>query len=160
MLKRLIYALIKAASVQHNIGTIYLNDVFNLNNHPDIDYGAFCITQDTHQDLNTQDGYITFNFILYYIDRLTIKKDNDVDVQSAGIDTLRNILRLLEEDNDGCEVSSVNYTTFNQRFKDECAGAFARVSISWPASNNCADPCEGDFNIDFSDDFFIRIRRS
>lgn len=159
MLKKLIYALIQAAKAQPNIWTIYLNDVFNLNKFPDIDYSAFCITQEPHQGTNVDGDYITFNLVLYYIDRLTITKDNDLDAQSVAIDTLQNILGDLEE-SENCEVQSISYTTFNQKFKDECTGAFARVAIKWPKGNVCPDVLDGDFNIDFSDDYLIRIRRS
>ena len=158
MLKKLISSLVNIAAFQPNIQTIFLNDVFKLNNHPDIEYSAFCITQDTHQDLSFDESYVTFNLILYYIDRLTVTKDNDLDVQSAGIDVLQNILRVLEEEQ-ACIISSVSYNTFDQRFKDECAGAFARVSIRWPKGNICEDDSEGDFNLDFNDDFFVRVRR-
>lgn len=158
MLKKLIYSLIQIASWQPNVWTIYLNDVFKLNNHPDVDYAAFCITQDTHQSVSSDENFMTFNLVLYYVDRLTESKDNDLDAQSAAIDTLRNVLKMLEDEQD-CIVTSANYTTFNQRFKDECTGAFVRASIKWPVGNICEDSAEGDFNLDFNDDFFVRVRR-
>lgn len=159
MLKKLIYSIIKIASMQPHIQTIYLNDVLNLNNHPDIGYSALCIAQEQHQAVSPEDNFVTFNLILYYIDRLTIKKDNDLDAQSEAIDVLHNILKILVDEED-CIINSVSYTTFNQRFKDECTGAFARVSIKWPVNNVCSDSAEGDFNIDFNEDFFMTVKRS
>ena len=44
------------------------------------------------------------------------------------------------------------FTTFNQRFQDECAGVFCSVALQVPAGTVCE---EGyfDFNDDFNDDF-------
>ena len=70
-----------------------------------------------------------------------------------GISVLDNILRILD-DHGAVPVGDWQYTTFNQRFVDECAGVFVTVGIEVPVNGLCADLFT-DFNNDFNDDFAI-----
>lgn len=115
------------ASVQPSVNMIVENDVFKLNNCPDALYGAFAFVQGQHSGSITSD-FITYNFSLFYVDRLTADHHNQLEAQSVGVTTLDNILRMLDEA--GCEIDSYQFTPFSQRFADECAGVYAQVGIS------------------------------
>ena len=123
-----------AASQQPSVNTIVRNDVFRLNTIPDAKYGVFAWTQGQHiirEDLQT----LVFTF--FYVDRLTFNKENEVEVQSVGVQTIGNILRTLEEWGIGYEEWTAQ--TFNQRFLDECAGVFASVRLVVPGGSICPD---------------------
>lgn len=154
MLKKIIYYLVQGAKNQPNLRTVLLHDVTRMNHLPDIRYGAFVI--ETEQGLHTvPDSVFRFNFILYYIDRLTINKDNMLDAQSTGIDVLHNILVSLPEEID---LISSTYRVFDQKFKDDCAGAYVQVTLDVPVNYNCVSEGRGaDFNLDFNEDFLIYL---
>lgn len=154
MLKKIIYYLVQAAKGQPNLNTVMLHDIYRLNHLPDIRYGAFVI--ETEQGVNTlPNSLFRFNFVLYYVDRLTVDKKNMLDVQSTGIDVLHNILVSLPEEID---LITSTYRVFDQKFKDDCAGAYATVTLDVPANYDCVDlPKGGDFNLDFNEDFLIDI---
>ncbi len=151
-----IRAIEAAAILQPSVNMIVRNDIFRLNSIPNAKYGVFGWTQGQHQI--GEDSQI-FNFTFFYIDRLTADKANEVEVQSVGIQTIGNILRMLEEA--GIPYQEWTAQTFNQRFLDECAGVFTNVRLEVPTATICAEtfddtPAElGDFNNDFNDDFLI-----
>lgn len=154
MLKKIIYYLVQGAKNQPNLRTVLLHDIYRLNHLPDIRYGAFVI--ETEQGVHTvPDSLLRFTFTLYYVDRLTINKDNMLDAQSTGIDVLHNILVNLPEEID---LISSTYRVFDQKFKDDCAGAYVNVTLDVPVNYSCTEDLKGgDFNLDFNDDFLIYI---
>ena len=138
------------------VNTIVENDVFKLNGVPDVRYGVFAWTQGTHSaGADSDERRYTFN--LFYVDRLLADRSNQIDVQSAGVEVLDNILRSLADD---FGVESWSIVTFNQRFNDDCAGAYVTVTLSAPVASLCAEDYDevlkGDFNRDYNTDFFIR----
>lgn len=141
----------RIAAGQPAVNMIVRNDVFRLNSFSDARYGVFAWTQGQHSG-NVDDAFQSFAFTFFYVDRLTENKGNEVEVQSVGVDTLGNVLRLLSDA--GVIVGDYNLTTFNQRFFDECAGVFASVRLQVPALGPCGEGF-GDFNDDFNDDFLI-----
>lgn len=124
---------------QPAIKTVVKNDVYRLNSMPSVEYGVFSFTQGTHR--SDGQGFTRFFFTLFYVDRLTENKDNEIEAQSTGLDVLRNIVRKVEAEYCDGENSTVAFTTFTERFSDECAGAFANVEF------NIADDtvCEEDY---------------
>ena len=140
------------ASGQPPVKSIVRNDIFRLNSLPDARYGVFGWTQGTHT-ASADTSFYTYRFTFFYIDRLTANQSNEVEIQSVGIQVLDNILRMLE-DRDALPVGDWQYTTFNQRFLDECAGVYVSVGIEVPVNGLCADSFV-DFNDDFNDDFAI-----
>lgn len=150
-LKEAIKVIELVASQQPSVNMIVENDVFRLNAKPDARYGVFAWLQGQHSasvDSNT----ISLQFTFFYVDRLTGDKGNQIEVQSAGIQTLDNILRRL--DDLGMWVSRYTFQTFNQRFVDECAGVFTNVTIDIPISSVCPESF-ADFGKDFNEDFLI-----
>jgi len=140
------------SSGQPPVKSIVRNDIFRLNSLPDAKYAVFGWTQGTHST-NADSSFYTYNFTFFYIDRLTASQSNEVEIQSVGIQVLDNILRLLDEQG-AVPVGDWQYTTFNQRFLDECAGVFVTIGIEVPVNGLCADTFV-DFNDDFNDDFAI-----
>lgn len=126
------------ASRQPSVNMIVRNDVFRLNTIPDAKYGVFAWTQGQHEigmDLQT------FVFTFFYVDRLTADKSNEVEVQSVGVQTIGNILRLL--DDLGIFPGTMwTAQVFNQRFLDECAGVFASVRLEVPTGWICPEEFE------------------
>lgn len=121
------------ALAQHAVEQVVANDVFRLNTLPDAKYGVFAWVQRQHQlsgDLHH------FRFYLYYVDRLTEDKGNEVEVQSTGVEVLTAIVRGMEEIGIGTD-GDVMFTTFNQRFMDECAGTWCEVSFIVPDGFTC-----------------------
>lgn len=155
MLKRIIYQLVEEARKEPNLRTFLFHDVYRLNHLPDIRYGALVVETESGQ-VSTPDNFFRFNMILYYVDRLTINKDNMLDAQSTGIDVLHDILVKLPEEID---VLTSTYRVFDQKFKDDCAGAYVNVTLQVPINYTCGEDEKigGDFNIDFNEDFLIDL---
>lgn len=124
------------AAKQPAVNTIVRNDVFRLNAAPDARYGVFAWLQGEHVT-DAASGFVTYNFTLFYVDRLTADKGNEIEVQSVGLETLENIIKTLQEA--GVFPSTYTFRTFNQRFADECAGVFANVAIDVPKGGPCAE---------------------
>ena len=153
MLKEFVYLIVKAAKAQPNLRTFLLHDVYRLNHLPNIVYGALVL--ETEQGVMVGEDIIRFNFILYYVDRLTANKDNMLDAQSTGIDVLHNIIKSLPEEID---MISSTYRVFDQKFKDDCAGAYVNVTLDMPVRSICGEvPGDGDFNLDFNEDFLLYL---
>lgn len=126
----------RTAASQPAVNMLVRNDIYKLNACPDALYGAFAWTQEQHREALDDYGP-AFAFVLFYVDRLLEDGSNQVEVQGTAVETLRNVIRSLAADLD---ITDWTYTTFNQRFTDLCAGAFARVVIRVPADSVCPEP--------------------
>lgn len=125
----------KVAMQQPSINMIVQNDVFRINSSPSLKYGVFAWTQGQHS--GSIAGMTSYAFSFFYVDRLKEDLSNQVGVQSAGCETIGNILRALEEYD--IEVGNYTMQTFNQRFTDECAGVFCNVTLSVPQVSACPE---------------------
>lgn len=114
------------ASQQPNINYVNNGDVYELNNLPNIDYGVFFVTQQKH---SADENNYTYNLTLFYVDRITTDGKNKLAIQSNGITLLTNIINLFLNNNDVELEGDIQLTTFKERFVDDCAGAFAEISI-------------------------------
>lgn len=123
------------AASQPAVNMIVRNDIYKLNSCPAALYGVFAWTQEQHRE-GIDDYGPAFAFDFFYVDRLTEDGGNQVEVQSVAVSTLRNVIRELAAT---LEVEDWTYTTFNQRFADLCAGAFARVTVRVPADTLCPE---------------------
>ena len=135
-----LYEVIKAieavAAKQPGVKTIVRNDIYRLNAMPDVKYGVFAWLQEEHT-FSVDSGLQGFAFTLFYADRLTNGGANEVDVQSTGVEVLQNVIRELA-DAGIVGAGDVAIRTFNERFSDACAGAFARVRFEVPVGWLCA----------------------
>ena len=139
------------AKSQPSVNMIVRSDVFRISSAPERRYGIFSWTQMQHSG-EMSDDLITYRFSLFYVDRLMENRQNEVEIQSVGIQTLDNIVRQL--DDIGISAESWTFRTFTQRFLDECAGVWCEVGFQVPVSLVCAEDY-GDYSIDFSNDFLI-----
>ena len=147
-----IKAMEMVASQQPSVNMIVENDVFRLNEKADARYGVFAFVQGQHS-ASVDSSLITYAFTMFYVDRLKNDLSNQIEIQSVGIQTLDNIIRMLDE-RGITPMTDYSFQVFNQRFLDECAGVFCNVSLSVPAGSLCPEAF-GDFNDDFNDDFLI-----
>ena len=136
---------------QPTIHSIVRNDVFRLNALPDARYGVFAWLQGEHRT-ELEGDLFQYSFTFFYVDRLTFDKGNEVEIQSVGIETLENILKMLEVY--GIVAGDHSFRTFNQRFSDECAGVYCTLTLEAPKGTLC-EYSFADFNNDFNDDFYI-----
>lgn len=125
-LKNVVDIIKYVSMLQPNIRQFAEGSVYDINKNPSNKYCNIVLTQREHTE--TEQTYI-FNFIIFYVDRLVDNMDsNRLQVQSAGISALSNIFRTLEQEYD-FEFLNKTYTTYAERFLDECAGAYANVRI-------------------------------
>lgn len=146
-------------SKQPNINTVVeTENIYDLNaDNYQVKYSAFCLQQQRHT--STIEGFTTFNFYAYYIDRLTLDKSNKIEVQSTGITILQNIINILKERIWITDVNASEFITFTEKFTAECAGVYCYISVTVPNTSLCAqyDINEYDFNDDFGADFWTKI---
>lgn len=149
----------RAAAEQPAVNMIVQDDVFKLNSCPDAKYGVFAWAQGTHSAAADSD-FVTYQFSLYYVDRLRDDLRNRLEVQSDAVRVLDNIVRELAEE---WGLESWDFTTFSQRFTDQCAGAFCTVAVSVPRDSACGESYDGyvigDFNYDFGQGVWVRATR-
>ena len=128
-LEELFNTLNEIALRQPNIGEIIpTGNIYDLNSRRDAKFGVFCVTQGTHS-YDAENVLTSFNFILYYVDRLKDNGDNKIQVQSTAIETLKNIILTLTHTSD-VEIDACDFTVFTESFSQLCAGAYAAVKIN------------------------------
>lgn len=137
-LYNLIDILKKIGLQQPNIRTAEEGSVYDIMNaNPSVKYNAFVISQQNHRK-SEQFAYYTFN--LFVVDRLVDDlESNRTQAQSSAIETLSNIIYTLENVYDVEIESDMNFTTFTQKFKDECAGAYLQVTFICEKEIYCSD---------------------
>ena len=130
--------LIKILALKHpNVNSAEEGDIYNLlNANKEHKYAKIVLTQDTHTEDEVFDNY---NLNIFYVDRLFSDiETNRLDIQSTAKNVLSNIIRAFCEEFDA-ECNSINYHTFTERFADECAGAYAAITISIPKDSYCTE---------------------
>lgn len=123
---------------QPNIRTSEEGSIYEiLNGNPSVKYNAFVITQGTHRQ-DSQFNY--FNFNLFCVDRLTDDlESNRTQAQSMAIEMLSNVINTLNEVYDIEVENGLSFTTFTEKFKDECAGAYLQVTLIAEKTLYCMD---------------------
>lgn len=130
-LKEIINALNKIAISQPLVNSVVkTGDIYSINENPDTEYSVFCAVQQTH-NLDPELNIMSYNFVLYYVDRLTSDKNNKIDVQSTGLQVLTNIVKkFADEYEDVAQLGdNISFEVFTDSFNDLCAGAYATVTI-------------------------------
>lgn len=127
-LKEIFDGLNEIAASQPDINDIVKSgNIYDLNSEREAKYSVFCATQGTHS-YDFTNGYNTFNFILYYVDRLQSDGDNKIEVQSTAIETLKNIIRTFSNKYD-VDITTASFEVFTESFSSLCAGAYATIPI-------------------------------
>lgn len=128
----------QVAKAQPAIKTIVENDIYRLNSLPDVKYGVFAFLQNQHS-ADIDSDLITYNFTLFYVDRLTADKGNQINVQSTGVAVLNNIIRTLADKFGILAMGGYSFQPFNQRFTDECAGVYTNVALQVEIDGICEE---------------------
>ena len=85
------------------------------------------------QNISKQQNTITYNCYIYYVDRLQESHNNETEIHSVAITTLQQIVNKLTTFNEN-EILDFTigstYSLFQQKFADECAGAWVSVNIT------------------------------
>ena len=127
-LKQVIDKFNEIALKQPTISTILPGgDIYALNKERDIKFGVFCLTQGTHST-DLSNGFSTYNFFLYYVDRLQSNESNKIEIQSTALETLKNILRTFIQETDS-ELTQADFQVFTESFAQLCAGAYATIAV-------------------------------
>ena len=125
------------AAQEPSVKSVSDGDIYDaLNAAVDIKYGVFHITQDTH---STNGDLDVWGLNLFFIDRLLDNGENRLSIQSAGITILENVLKRFADTFGAEYMNNIVYTPFTQRFKDNCAGVFCKISISTVMDNLCEE---------------------
>lgn len=125
-LKNVVDVIKHVSMKQPNVRQFAEGSVYDINSNPSNKYANIVLTQRDHTE--TEQTFI-FNFAIFYVDRLMDNlESNKLQIQSHGISVLSNIFRTLEQEYD-FEIYDKTYTTWTQRFTDECAGVYANVRI-------------------------------
>lgn len=130
-----------AAARQPSVSMVVENDVFRLNSYADARYGVFAWVQGRHRVDSLTPDFIRYSFTFFYVDRLRNDIANQVEVQSVGIETIQNVLRVLRDA--GLDPETYEFQAFNQRFADECAGVFCSVVLLTDTGSECAETGDG-----------------
>lgn len=104
-------------------------DVYELNKRMDIKYPAFILSEDTHR-YNYSEGVEYYNFNVFFVDRLTENKANELNVKNWANRACVNLVKNITEKMPGAIISTeTNINTFTERFESLCAGAFANITL-------------------------------
>lgn len=135
-----IISIIKAvANMQPAVNSSFEGDPYQiLNSNRSLKYATFVISQQKHTE-DIVNGFVRYRFYLIYADRLRQNlEENRIDIQSNGMDCLRNIIATLSSEIDW-DIIRVVYHNFEQKFNDELAGCYADVEIEIPVSWLCPE---------------------
>ena len=116
-----------------DVQSFYTGDVYEVNADQSVKYSSVVLTNQEHQFDNINDKF-QYNFILFYIDRLTDDEANRTDVHTAAVSALKNIVQHLEDYN--VIINDFKFNLFRERFNDSCAGAYATLSVD-VEDNDC-----------------------
>ena len=113
------------------IKTVFVQDIYQINNNPDISYPVLVIESDETRE--TLDLW-QYRFRLTYVDILAEDQSNLIDIQSTGMELLSKLLRDIP---DNWNLTSSSYRTFLQRFNDECSGEYCWITLEVPKEDIC-----------------------
>ena len=113
------------------IKTVFVQDIYQINNNPDISYPVLVIESDETKE--TLDLW-QYRFRLTYVDILAEDQSNLIDIQSTGMELLSKLLRDIPEN---WNLTSSSYRTFLQRFNDECSGVYCWITLEVPKEDIC-----------------------
>lgn len=113
------------------IKTVFVQDIYQINNNPDISYPVLVIESDETRE--TLDLW-QYRFRLTYVDILAEDQSNPIDIQSTGMELLSKLLRDIPEN---WNLTSSSYRTFLQRFNDECSGVYCWITLEVPKEDIC-----------------------
>ena len=129
---------IKMLSLKHpNVNSAYEGNIYDIMNaNSQQKYASVVLTQQSHSQ---DENYDHYNFNIFYVDRLVDDMEsNRVQIQSTGKSILSNIIKAFCEEFDA-ECENITFNTFTERFADECAGAYATITIDMLKDIYCTE---------------------
>lgn len=126
----------RIALKQPNIRTVGDGDIYDTMSSPELRYGVFFITQNTHR----RDGdfdYYTIN--MFVIDRLTSDKSNELQIESNAKDIIDNVIKTFCIEDDSEVNGTISYQPFTQQFNDLTAGMYATVTLMVDSNFVCPE---------------------
>ena len=119
---------LKSLSLTHSLVNDYAEgDVYEYMNSGMHSYPAVFMTMN---NITSDSESTNYNFTMFYIDRLLSDGSNKINVQSIGVQVVKQILSKLFDIYPEIEISSTEYTPFTEKFADDCAGVFCQISLS------------------------------
>ena len=119
---------LKSLSLTHSLVNDYAEgDVYEYMNSGMHSYPAMFMTMN---NITSDSESTNYNFTMFYIDRLISDGSNKINVQSIGVQVIKQILSKLFDIYPEIEISSTEYTPFTEKFADDCAGVFCQISLS------------------------------
>lgn len=133
-LKDIVNKIKEAAASLPGVNSAEEGNIYDLmNGNRQVKYASVVITQGTHR---YGDNQMLYSFNIFYIDRLVDDlESNRLDVQSQGIEVLRNIINQVC-DEDEIDRTEAMIEVWTERFQDLTAGAYAQVTFQVP-SDDC-----------------------
>lgn len=128
-LKSLMDSLEQFALAIPDVRSCVKNDIVRLNEMRSVEYGVFGITQNEHTYAPST-SRMTYSLNLFYIDRLVNDGENEIEVQSHGIEVLKAVLKRAQQEG-LVDFGEARFSVLTQRFQDLCAGAWATVQVSY-----------------------------
>ena len=121
-----------------DVQSFYCGDVYEVNADQTVKYSSVVLTNQEHSFDNVNDRF-QYNFILFYIDRLSDDENNRTDVHTAAVSALKTIVQHLEDYD--VIINDFKFNLFRERFNDQCAGAYATLSVE-VEDNDCNEEFE------------------
>lgn len=119
---------LKSLSNTHSLVNDYAEgDVYEYMNSGMHKYPCIFMTMN---NITSDSESTNYNFTMFYIDRLISDGSNKINVQSIGVQVIKQILSKLFDIYPEIEISSTEYTPFTEKFADDCAGVFCQISLS------------------------------
>lgn len=100
-----------------------VGDVYSINFKSNVKYP---IVNMFVENINVDGMNNNYNIVMYYIDRLTTNKSNEINIQSDSIIYLTEIMNNIEP----ADVNNITLTPFSEDFGDNCSGCFARFTTT------------------------------
>ena len=120
-----------------NIRSAGENDLIAfMNGNPEIKYGVFYITQNTHSSTDLFDYY---GLNLFFLDRMTDDGANELAIESYGKQVLDKVVDTFCAYYNGEIVGERKYQSFADKFKDRVAGEILTVKIMLPKDVICIE---------------------
>lgn len=125
--KDLLLALQETALQDPSIKFTGAGNIYELNNLPNIDYKVFYITPNQS---SSYEETKEFSLNLFYIDIWNNKVNNQIDIQSTGLETLTDIINRFNYNYPEVEIRyPYQFQMFYQKFSDVCAGCWVTVTF-------------------------------
>jgi hypothetical protein len=137
-LYELIYAIKNIALKQPNVRTFGAGNIYDiLNANPSVEYDAVILTRGTHAQ---DDKFNYFNFNLVYVSRLVDNLENNrLQAQSIGVEVITNIVQYLIDVYDLEINGNITFNTFTEKFADECAGCYGKITFVVEKETYCGE---------------------